>query len=70
MRDTSATRFSLHHKLDSFYHQLFDSLVDMDIKERDKAEVTQLLLNSRLDALKHLVAEEETEAYEAAYPDD
>lgn len=70
MRDTSALRFRLHHELDKFYHQLFDSLVDENIRERDAAEVTQLLLNSRLDALKHLVSEEETEAYEEAYPDD
>ena len=69
MRDTSALRFRLHHELDNFYHQLFDSLANDSIKERDAAEVTQLLLNSRLDALKHLVSEDEAEAYEQAYPD-
>ena len=70
MRDTSATRFRLHHDLDNFYHQLFDSLVEADIRESDKAHITQLLLNSRLDALKHLVSEEETVEYEQASPDD
>ncbi len=70
MRDTSEIRFRLHHELDKFYHQLFDNLADADIREGDAARVTQLLLNSRLDALKHLVSEEEIPAYEEAYPDD
>lgn len=71
MRDTSKIRFRLHHDLDNFYHQLFDQLANAEnIREGDKAKVTQLLLNSRLDALKHLVSEEETAAYEQAYPDD
>ena len=70
MRDTSAIRFRLHHELNNFYHQLFDGLADADIKEGDAAKVTQLLLNSRLDALKHLVSETEMEAYNAAYPED
>ncbi|OKH18308.1 hypothetical protein [[Limnothrix rosea] IAM M-220] len=70
MRDTSEIRFHLHHELDKFYHQLFDKLADAKIKEGDAAKVTQLLLNSRLDALKHLVSEDEMSAYEKVYPDD
>lgn len=70
MRDTSEIRFRLHHELDQFYHQLFDSLVDSEIREGDAAAITQLLLNSRLDALKHLVSESEMDAYEQAYPED
>lgn len=70
MRDTSEIRFRLHHELNEYYHQLFDRLADMDIKDGDKANITQLLLNSRLDALKHLVSEGESDAYNAAYPED
>jgi hercynine metabolism small protein len=70
MRDTSDIRFHLHHELDEFYHQLFDNLANMELKDGDAARVTQLLLNSRLDALKHLVSEEEMTTYLAAYPED
>lgn len=70
MRDTSEVRFRLHHELDGFYHRLFDQLADMDIKDGDAARITQLLLNSRLDALKHLVAEEEMDRYLDVYPED
>ena len=70
MRDTSEIRFRLHNELNKFYHQLFDGLADAEIKEGDAATVAQLLLNSRLDALKHLVSEKEMEAYSKAYPED
>ncbi|AFY40500.1 hypothetical protein Lepto7376_4392 [[Leptolyngbya] sp. PCC 7376] len=70
MRDTSEIRFRLHHELNNFYHQLFDGLANAEIKEGDAATVAQLLLNSRLDALKHLVSDDEMDAYDAAYPDD
>lgn len=70
MRDTSEIRFRLHHELNECYHRLFDELAAADIREGDAAHVTQLLLNSRLDALKHLVSEEEMAAYTATYPED
>ncbi|NJN72055.1 MAG: hypothetical protein HC799_04205 [Limnothrix sp. RL_2_0] len=70
MRDTSEIRFQLHHELNQCYHQLFDKLAGADILEGDAASVTQLLLNSRFDALKHLVSEAEMEAYSAKYQDD
>lgn len=70
MRDTSEIRFHLHYELNQCYQKLFDDLATMNIKEGDAATVAQLLLNSRLDALKHLVSEAERPAYEARYPDD
>lgn len=70
MRDTSEIRFQLHHELNQFYHQLFDKIADADILEGDAAKITQLLLNSRFDALKHLISEEEMAAYAAKYQDD
>ncbi|WP_223209842.1 hypothetical protein [Picosynechococcus sp. NKBG042902] len=70
MRDTSEIRFQLHHELNQCYQKLFDSLATMQIKEGDAATVAQLLLNSRLDALKHLVSEAERPAYDARYPED
>lgn len=70
MRDTSEIRFRLHHELNQCYHKLFDQLATADIREGDAAQVTQLLLNSRLDALKHLVTEAEMTAYTELYPED
>ncbi|BAW95818.1 hypothetical protein NIES970_07320 [[Synechococcus] sp. NIES-970] len=70
MRDTSEIRFRLHHELNQCYQKLFDDLATMDIKEGDAATVAQRLLNSRLDALKHLVDDTERSAYEARYPED
>lgn len=70
MRDTSEIRFRLHHELNECYHRLFDTLATAGIREGDAAQVTQLLLNSRLDALKHLVSEDEMTAYMERYPED
>ncbi|MGB2926711.1 MAG: hypothetical protein WBB82_15530 [Limnothrix sp.] len=70
MRDTSKIRFHLHHELNTFYHQLFNQVADADIFEGDAASVTQMLLNSRFDALKHLVSEDEMTDYAKIYQED
>jgi len=63
-------RFKLHHQLDQTYHQLLDDLAQSDLTTGEIGKIAQMLMRSRLEALKQLVSENEMEAYEQIYPQD
>lgn len=63
-------RFRLHHQLDENYHQLLDELAQVELTSGQIGKIAQMLMRSRQEALKQLVAEKEMDAYYKTYPQD
>lgn len=60
-------RFKLHHQLDTAYHQLMDELAQAELTDGEIGKIAQILMRSRLEALKPLVSEGEMEKYNKIY---
>jgi hypothetical protein len=52
------------------YHRFFDEIAAAELSDGDAGRLTQALLLSRQEGLKHLVSSEEMDAYLQAYPED
>jgi hypothetical protein len=52
------------------YHSFFDEIAAAELSDGDAGRLTQALLLSRQEGLKHLVSSEEMDAYLQAYPED
>ena len=63
-------RFKLYHQLDRNYHQLLDDLAQAELTDGEIGKIAQMLMRSRLEALKPLVSEKEMDAYYETYPQD
>ncbi len=63
-------RFKFYHQIDTTYHQLLDELAQTDLTDGQIGKIAQLLMRSRLEALKPLVSEKEMAEYYAVYPQD
>lgn len=67
---TQDIRFKLYHQLDETYHQLLNDLAQTELTDGEIGKIAQLLMRSRLEALKPLVSEKEMDAYYETYPQD
>ena len=63
-------RFKLYHQLEETYHQLLDELAQAKLTDGEIGKIAQMLMRSRLEALKPLVSEQEMDAYYETYPQD
>ena len=63
-------RFKFYHQLDTTYHQILDELAQSDLTDGEIGKIAQLLMRSRLEALKPLVQEKEMAEYYQVYPQD
>lgn len=61
-------RFQFYHRLDQVYHQFLDEVAQSDFSDGEMGRIAQTVMLSRQEALKHLVALEEMDAYEEKYP--
>ena len=63
-------RFKLYHQLEEIYHQFFDELAEAELGDGETGKIAQTVMLSRQEGLKHLVRQQEMDAYYAAYPQD
>lgn len=63
-------RFKLYHQLDETYHQLLDDLAQTELTDGEIGKIAQMLMRSRIEALKPLVSDKEMDAYYETYPQD
>jgi len=63
-------RFKLYHQLEETYHQLLDDLAQTELTDGEIGKIAQMLMRSRIEALKPLVSEKEMDAYYKTYPED
>ena len=61
-------RFKLYNQLDTAYHQLMDELAQAELTDGEIGKIAQILMRSRLEALKPLVSEGEMDTYYEKYP--
>lgn len=70
MTTTQELRFRFYNQLETMYHSFFDEIAAAELSDGDAGRLTQALLLSRQEGLKHLVSSEEMDAYLQAYPED
>lgn len=70
MTTTQELRFRFYNQLETMYHRFFDEIAAAELSDGDAGRLTQALLLSRQEGLKHLVSSEEMDAYLQAYPED
>lgn len=70
MADARELRFKLYHDLEAVYHRCFDKLAQAGFPDGEAGRLTQTILLSRQEGLKHLVSADEMEAYFEAYPEE
>ena len=63
-------RFKLYHQLEAIYHQFLDELAEAELGDGEIGKIAQTVMLSRQEGLKHLVSEEEIDAYYEIYPQD
>jgi hercynine metabolism small protein len=68
MTNIQELRFKFYHELDTIYHHFFDDIAAAELADGDAGRLTQAVLLSRQEGLKHLVSTEEMDAYLEAYP--
>ncbi len=63
-------RFKFYHQLEVIYHQFLDELAEAELADGEIGKIAQTVLLSHQEGLKHLVSEQEMEAYYEKYPQD
>ena len=63
-------RFKYYHQLEKTYHQLLDDLAKAGFPENTTGKIAQAVMLSRQEGLKHIVNQEEMDAYYEIYPQD
>ena len=63
-------RFKFYHQLDEIYHQFLDELAEAELSEGEIGKTAQTIMLSRQEGLKHLVPNQEMNAYYERYPQD
>jgi hercynine metabolism small protein len=71
MTQSKELRYKFYHELETIYHRFFDEIAQADLGDGEAGRLTQALLLSRQEGLKHLVTTpEEMAEYLAIYPED
>ncbi len=63
-------RFKFYHQLEEIYHQFLDELAEAELADSETGKIAQTVMLSRQEGLKHLVSDEEMNAYYKIYPQD
>ena len=61
MSNAKELRIKLYRELEAIYHRFFDELAASGLPDGEAARLTQTVLLSRQEGLKHLVSVEEME---------
>ena len=70
MTNAKEVRFRLYHELEAIYHRFFDEIADSGLGDGEAGRLTQIILLSRQEGLKHLVSADEMDAYFELYPEE
>ncbi len=63
-------RFKFYHLLEDIYHQFLDELAEAELSDSEIGKTAQTIMLSRQEGLKHLVPNQEMDAYYETYPQD
>ena len=63
-------RFKFYHQLEAIYHQFLDELAEAELSDSETGKIAQTVMLSRQEGLKHLVRQQEMDAYYETYPQD
>ncbi|AFZ35504.1 hypothetical protein Sta7437_1950 [Stanieria cyanosphaera PCC 7437] len=70
MSQTQELRYRFYHELETIYHRFFDEIAQANLGDGEAGRLTQAVLLSRQEGLKHLVSPDEIADYLAIYPED